>query len=288
MTTIQGRGFGLQVNADVLMMLLRVTLGVIFIIGGIKLAFLGETSALVASYINPAKGWISAVFADKITQTLGVSLGAFLRSQGLIEILLGVLMVLGLGSRIVAVILGLMFWSFTVANPVVGEIRLSRDIALMGLCFAVALSGGGAWSVDRRVWGTPSMWSQHRNTILLLMRLSLAYTLLASAIFASGPFANHLNTTLPVVVVLLLGVLLAVGVRPHWIMGLLGVWMLYVVGMSLAAKGFYFGLDSAKRELGFLLASVVYTLLGPDHWPWSQATSAPQAVVQNEYATSRA
>lgn len=278
------RGFGLQVNADLCMALLRVALGVIFIIGGIKLAFLGETSALVASYTNPDKGWLSPVFADKITQMLGVGIGPFLRTQGLIEIALGLLMALGIGTRVVAVIMGLMFWSFTVANPIAGEIRLSRDLALMGCCFAVALAGAGAWSLDGRFWQRRSTFASYRDGTLVLIRLSLAFTLLTSAVFASGPFANHLNTTLPIAMVLVMGALLAVGLRPHWIMGLLAVWMLYVVVTSIGAKGVYFGLDSAKRELGFLAAAVVYALLGPDRWAWLE--SQPSSATPTEYAES--
>ncbi len=269
------RGFGLHVDADFCVALLRVALGIIFIIGGIKLAFLGETSALVASYTNPDKGWLSPVFADKITQILGIGVGSFLRTQGLIEIALGLLMALGIGTRVVAVIMGLMFWTFAVANPIVGEIRLSRDLALMGCCFAVALAGVGAWSLDGRLWPRRLSFASSQDGTLVLIRLSLAFTLLTSAVFASGPFANHLNTTLPIVMVLVMGALLAVGLRPHWIMGFVALWMLYVVATSIGAKGFYFGLDSAKRELGFWVAAVVYALMGPDRWAWLEPLSSP-------------
>lgn len=54
--TLSGSCGRWQVRADVLMALLRMTLGVIFVVGGIKLAFLGDTTALVASYTDPAKG----------------------------------------------------------------------------------------------------------------------------------------------------------------------------------------------------------------------------------------
>jgi uncharacterized membrane protein YphA (DoxX/SURF4 family) len=269
-----------------LVALLRIALGVIFVVGGIKLAFLGDTAALAASYSDPAKGWIAPVFQDQITQRLGLSVGGFLRSQGLVEILLGGLMILGLGTRVVAVIVGLMLWSFAVANPVAGEIRLSRDIALMGLCGAVALAGAGVWSLDARVWQRPSTFAQRRDSVLLLIRLSLAYTLLASVVFVREPFANPLNTTLPVVLVGLMGVLLAVGVRPQWLMALLCVWMLYVLPAQMLAKGLFGGLDAAKRELGFLVAALVYLLLGPDRWIWPQTTPTRAPVAHPTHATS--
>jgi uncharacterized membrane protein YphA (DoxX/SURF4 family) len=264
----QTRRFGWHVNADVLMTLLRVALGAVFIIGGIKLAFLGDTSALAASYTNPQQGWIAPIFADKITQTLGVGVGPFLRLQGLVEIALGGLLALGLGTRIVAVAMGLMFWSFAVANPVAGEIRLSRDIALMGLCFAVALAAVNPRRAHGRLWQRRLTYTSHQDAILLLIRLSLAFTLLTSAVFASGPFANPLNTTLPIVAVFALGLFLVAGLRPHWIMGVVAAWMLYIILSRIGAKGVYFGLDSAKRELGFLAGAVVYAWLGPDRWAW--------------------
>jgi uncharacterized membrane protein YphA (DoxX/SURF4 family) len=261
---------------------------VIFVVGGIKLAFLGDTTALVASYTDPAKGWIAPVFQEQITQRLGLSVGVFLRSQGLLEIALGVLLILGLGTSLVALLIGLMFWSFTVANPVAGEIRLSRDLALMGCCFAVALSGTGAWSLDKRLWHRTSTFLPRRDGVLLLLRLSLAYPLVAAAVFSSGPFANPLNTTVPVVVVLLIGVLLAAGVYPRWVAGLLGLWMVYVVAASMLTQGAYFGLDAAKRELGLLVASLVYALLGSDRWAWPRPPSTAAAVMPPMAASATA
>lgn len=107
-----------------------------------------DAAALEAGYIDPATGWISAFFADQITGRLGLEIATFLRWQGLVDIALGALMIAGIFTPVVAILMALMFWSFTVANPVVGEIRLSRDLALAGLCIAVALAGAGTWSVD--------------------------------------------------------------------------------------------------------------------------------------------
>src|SRR5712691_11784695 len=75
----QDRRFGVRVRAEVLVALLRIALGVIFVVGGIKLALLGDTAALAASYSDLAKGWIAPVFQEQITQRLGLSVGGFLR-----------------------------------------------------------------------------------------------------------------------------------------------------------------------------------------------------------------
>ncbi len=252
--------------------ILRIALGVIFITGGYKLAFAPDRVALAASYTNPAKGWISPYFVDAITNGLGFEIGAFLAIQGWIEMLLGLLLVLGVLTPVVGVLVGFMFWSFTIANPIVGEIRLSRDIALMGLCLALAVAGPGAGSIDSLVRGKQEFYAERRDAVLLIIRFSLAYTLIASSLFSGGVMSNHLNTTIPVIFVLLLGVFLVIGVYPQWIMAIIFLWMLYIVPASWIAKGFFLGLDSAKREFGFLAGSFFYlfsgVITGPDCWAW--------------------
>lgn len=47
------------------------------------------------------------------------------------------MLILAIFAPVVVVLMRLMFWSFTVANSVVGEIRLSRDIVLMVICFVL-------------------------------------------------------------------------------------------------------------------------------------------------------
>ena len=272
MTLLDAR-FWKGFQSDHLMTMLRAALGFIFFIGGLKLAFptlfgVAGHEALAQGYINPAKGWISPFFAEKITELLGMSIGSFLQIQGWIEMLMGLVMILGVFTPMVAVSMGLMFWSFTVANPVVGEIRLSRDIALMGLCLAVALSGASTWSIDRRIRGQRFMFGERKDLLLLIFRLSLAYTLIASALFAGGVFNNHLNTTLPVVFVLLVGVLLGAGILPRWVMLLVAVWMLTLLPVNIFAKGLFSGLDSIKREIGLLAAALFYFISGPDRWSW--------------------
>ncbi|NIO06986.1 MAG: hypothetical protein GTO40_02945 [Deltaproteobacteria bacterium] len=260
-------------QSDHLITILRAALGVIFFIGGSKLAFptlfgVAGHEALAQGYINPAKGWISPFFAEKITDILGISIASFLQIQGWMEMVMGIVMILGIFTPMVAVTMGLMFWSFTVANPVVGEIRLSRDIALMGLCLAVALSGASSWSLDRKVLNKPFMFAERKDLVLLIARLSLAYTLVASALFPGGVFSNHLNNTLPTLLVFVVGALLAVGVLPRWVMVVVAIWMLTLLPVNIFAKGLFSGLDSTKRELGLLAAALFYFVSGPDRWTW--------------------
>ena len=169
-----------------------------------------------------------------------------------------------------------MLWSFTVAGPDAGAIRLSGDIALMGCSFAVALAGAGrverrqpAWVVQNKVRGSAG---------LFLCGDPLEPGLCPSCVVAllRRRFStNHLNATLPAPVLFFLGAILAVGVFPRWGMFVLFLWALCLVPASVVEKGIYFGLDSAKREIGFLAASFVYILAGPDRWAWLKAGRVP-------------
>ena len=264
-----------RLSSGGLLAFLRISLGAIFVIGGLKLAFPPDPAALVVSFVDPAKGFISPFFVGWITETLGLQIGAFLRIQGFLEISLGLLVMLGALVPIAGTIMGLMLWSFTVAGPDAGAIRLSGDIALMGCSFAVALAGAGGWSADSQPGLFKTRYEEVRDFFFVAIRLSLAYALLVSSLFSGGVFNNHLNATLPAPVLFFLGAILAVGVFPRWGMFVLFLWALCLVPASVVEKGIYFGLDSAKREIGFLAASFVYILAGPDRWAWLKAGRVP-------------
>lgn len=259
-------------DSSQILWILRVALGVVFLTGGAKLAMpalfgVADIETLANMYVDPTKGWIAPYFAHRITAGFGLEIGTFLQLQGWLEILLGLCMVIGVFTPMVAVMLGLMFWSFTVATPGLGQIRLSRDLALMGCSFAVALSGATAWSIDR--WRQqPDGFNERKDLILIILRLSITLTLVISAIFSGGVLNNPLNTTLPTLLVLILGLALGVGLQPRWVTAAVGLWLLAVVIGTLYSKGWLLGLDSVKREVGLLAAAIVYWKAGPDRWGW--------------------
>ncbi|MGI8538632.1 MAG: DoxX family protein [Rubrobacteraceae bacterium] len=216
--------------------------------------------------MDPESGWISPFFVDQITGRLGMSVETFLQFQGYFEIILGLLLIAGFFTPVIAVVVGLMFWSFAVANPVAGEIRLSRDVALAGLCFALVVAGPGRWSVDNAIRGGASWFSERRDAVLVVVRLSLAFTLLASALFTGGVMASHLNETLPMFVVFALGLLFAAGVAPRFAAAAFVLWMGVVIPLEIVGEGLLGGLDSIKREIGLLAGAIVYTLTGSDRF----------------------
>jgi len=242
--------------------LVRIGLGAVFVIGGAKLVFTGDWTALAAMYVDPAKGFISPFFAERIT-SFGIGIGTFLRWMGSVEILLGLSLIAGFLTSLSAVLMGLLLWTFPVASPVIpGEIRLSRDLALMGCCFGLAQMGGGKGSLDALFGIAPSFLEKQKDAISLTFRLSLAFTFITSSLFAGGPFDNVLNTFLPRPVLFLLGLLLAGGLFVRGVAGVTILWLAVVIVNALVAKGLLLGLDSIKRELGFIAVAGALLVLG--------------------------
>ena len=257
-----------RISVDHILAILRITLGLVLIIGGYKVAFPVDPVSLGQSYIDPQAGWISGFFHDLITTHTGLTIPEFLKLQGMAEMMLGMTLILGMFTSAVGILTALIFWGFVIANPSVGEIRLSRDIALMGISIAVALGGGGVFSMDGLMFRKRAPMSTSKDPLLAAIRFSLAFTLIVSAVFTEGLFANVLNSTIPVQLVLILGALFLVGLFPRWLSLIMLVWMGYLIGDSLLSKEFYPALDGVKREIAFMGASLVYLLLGPDRWSW--------------------
>lgn len=247
-------------SPDTQKLLLRVALGFVFIIAGFKITFPADASALVISYTNPEKGWISPYFASLITDTLGMEISNFLFYQGLLEMLLGVLLIFGLFTSFAAVIMGLLYWSFTIANPIAGEIRLSRDLALMAFSFALAYYGAGKYSIDKKL---SIFYREGKEEIVsLLLRFGLGFTLIVSSLFFGGVMNNPLNTTLPNIIVFILGSLLLLNIKVKWVSGIIGIWMLYAIGDVMLAKETLFkAFDGPKREIAFFIGTLILVMM---------------------------
>ncbi|MHC0430982.1 zf-HC2 domain-containing protein [Streptomyces sp. O3] len=278
---------------DTLVTALRVTLGTVFLIAGLKTVFpplveLADHTALADKFTQPVTGFIAPWLAERIT-SLGIPLDTFMLVKGIADTLMGLALIVGLGTRMNAAVIGLLLCGFTFAAPEAGGVRLARDLALAVLVLALVYTGPGRWSLDRRIaasrlclaeGGSPprralralfrseALPAAHRDRALLLLRIGLAIPLLTSAVFAGGPegiFDNPQNTLLPQPVLLLLGGALLLGLAPRYAMAAVAVLMAWLVVKGLVEHWFYPGLDGIKREIPMLAAAAVYALAGPDH-----------------------
>ena len=243
-------------NGDIQKLVLRLVLGFVFFISGYKIAFPSDPAALAASYADPSKGWISPYFVDWITNTLQLDVATYLMYQGYLEMLMGVALIFGLMSTLTAIGMGVLYWAFTVANPVAGEIRLSRDIALTFITFGLAYYGPGRYSLD---YGIKSLYRTGKEEVLLFaLRFGVGFTFVFSALFAGGVMANPLNSTIPTVIVFVLGVLLMANIKIKYVAGASILFLVFAIGDTMLAKESVFkAFDGTKRELAFLAAMLI-------------------------------
>lgn len=256
--------------APVGLAILRIALGVVLVVGGWKLAFPADSQALVASYTNQASGWIADYFGEWI-ESIGLTVLQFLTLLGWLEMTVGALLIVGFGTPVVAFLAGIMFFSFPIANPVAGMVRLARDVMLGGFALAVAFTGTGAWNLSALRGQVAEFRPEKKHFFLGTIRLATLYALVMAVLFPWGAGASPLNQTMVWWILLPATVLLGLNVGSRWIMALVGLWMLVVVSLGVlrgvGAQGFaglYWGLDAVKREVGLMAAASVYALLGPD------------------------
>jgi len=265
---------------------LRAALGLTFLVAGLKLIVPGpfglgdNRDELVASFTDPIKGFMAPWSVQFLTDH-GVTVSSGLFVQGVLEVLLAVGLLAGIATPRLAMVAATMLVMFTMLSPTGGQIRLSRDLALAAAAVALVLWGSGRWSVDgrylrhtknpdrrlARLTGlTAVARGGNRDRGLLIIRLGMVFSLGASALFASGVFANPMNTSLPQAILLIVAVVLAAGLGARYVMGGIAVWLVVIATGKLASTGLLIGTENVKREIALAVIATVYAAAGPDRW----------------------
>lgn len=272
-------------SVPTLSLLLRVGMGMVFVFGGwSKLAQLldpARSDAMVATYLGSA-GYIDAFFQRFLfSEGSGISPFAFLFALSAFEFLSGLLLIVGLLVRPLALLYGLLFWTFMIALPVVTApdavietkthlspafLVMIRDLALSGICFVLYRLGPGRWSIDECSLG-PAAHSGLASTkdageaVGLLLRLALAAPFVVGGLFHG---MDHIQTWATSAWILLpAGLFLISGIAPRLAGGaafLVVLWFIWTrtdLGAPLIAN-----LNAYKREFAFLAAAIVYATLG--------------------------
>ena len=264
-------------------LILRVGLGLIFIIGGLwKLSRLlsPDHSLAIVSKYTASNGYINQFFQDYLfTGWLGDIIGpwGFLTTLSTFELLSGVALVLGLMVKPLALIYMFLLWTFIVALPVhtvPGEAAASatfqapailvqiRDIALSGLMATLFMLGAGRASVDARIFGNIAISKQlNWNTLGLLTRLSMAAPLLVGGLFASTGAVPTFSTPGWLLLIGSLLLIAGIGVRAAGI--LVVMIMLWRMGNGISLDASLLDIvNSFKREFAFLAAGLILAMLG--------------------------
>jgi uncharacterized membrane protein YphA (DoxX/SURF4 family) len=264
-------------------LILRVGLGVVFIIGGLwklsRLLHPDEVGTILARY-TASNGYINQFFQDYLfTGWLGeiISPWGFMTALSTFELVSGLALIAGLMVRPLALIYMFLLWTFILALPVhtvPGEqsglptfqapamLVQIRDIALSGLMATLFMLGAGRASLDTRLFGAIATAKELQwNTLGLLMRLSLAAPLVVGGLFASTGAVPMFSTAGPILLVV--GLLLVLGVGVRAMGAVVVVVMLWRIGGGINLDNSVLDIvNSFKREFAFVAAGITLAILG--------------------------
>lgn len=276
-------GWANSYRPETIALLLRVGLGLVMFSGGLsKLSQLldpARRSAILELYWSPL-GYVNAFFDQFLfSGPLGGLLTPwlFLTTLSAFELLAGALLIAGFGVRPLALVWGLLFWSFVASLPVVTAagvdhelathrtpalLVLIRDIGLSGLFFTLFMIGPGRYSVDGRLIGPEATRrSLNWDALGLLVRLSVALPLLVGGTFHGYGHIQTFGMPAWLLVPVAFALVLNVGVR---VAGgatvLIMAWFLisnFDLDRSVIAN-----MNAVKREYAFFAAGVILAWCG--------------------------
>lgn len=273
----------INTDTDLVAMILRIGLGLVFMIGGLnKLSLLlgSGHDAMVTNYMG-SSGYINSLFQDYLFGGGDASSGflspsVFLTSLSAFELFCGIAFVLGWMVRPLSLFYGFLLWTFVVALPTSTVPQLTvevktytspammvqiRDITLSGFMFVLYNLGAGKFSVDntRRAF-TPKV---HWNSLGLLLRLSLAVSFVVGGFFHDyakiANFATPAFILAPLSLLLIFGTPLMTRVAGAVVVAIMLWFMVHKFSFD---KSLIANLNGFKREFAFIGAGSVLALYG--------------------------
>jgi uncharacterized membrane protein YphA (DoxX/SURF4 family) len=262
-------------------MILRIGLGLVFVIGGwnklYQLLDPSTEAAILASYMGTS-GYINQFFTDYLfSGALGTVLTPwlFLTTLSAFELVSGIMLVAGLLIRPLSLIWALLLWTFVFSLPVVTTPGVDalvktytspalfvqiRDVGLSGLFFMLYNLGSGRFSLDEKLNTGVAILEKSINRgwneMGLLLRVSLALPFLIAGFFHGFDYIQTFK--LPAIISLVLGIAILAGIQTRIIGSAVVLVMIYYIFQKLNIdKSFIANLNGFKRELGFLAAGVV-------------------------------
>lgn len=261
---------------------LRAGLGSVFIIGGVakleRLLTPEKANGIVEQYVGPL-GYINQTFLDWLfASPLGNVLTPwnFLTALSAFELLSGLMLVVGLMVRPLALLWALLLWSFVVSLPVVttpgfkppaatymspAEFVQIRDIALSGFFFALYNLGPGALGLDSNRYGLPPSLGRDWAPLGLLLRMSLGAVFLIGGFFSG--FSKIATFDMPAVLLVMIGLGLVGGVGTRLFAAAAAAILLWFMATKLSGATTVIGyLNAVKREFAMLAVSGALAAVG--------------------------
>lgn len=269
-------------NRDLTALILRIGLGLVFVIGGTsklsQLLSANLSDKIVDNYMGTS-GYINSLFQDWLfTGIPGSVLSAwgFLTALSAFELISGLMLIAGLLVRPLALVYSLLLWTFVIALPVMtvpGEsltvktytspalLVQVRDVGLSGMMFVLFMLGAGRHSIDH--YRVPFDSQMEWTTGGTILRLSLGLVLLVGGLFHGYAYIASFAT--PGILLTLLGLLLIVGpVSFCRVCGAITVVVMlwFMITKLNADKSLISNLNGFKREFAFAAAGIVMALYG--------------------------
>ena len=268
-----------QKNIDLAALILRVGLGLVFVIGGTsKLNLLLDSStqvAMVANYMGTT-GYINELFQDFLFSGGLLTPWGFLTALSAFELLSGIALILGFMVRPLALLYAFMLWSFVVSLPVdtvpgasVGVSTYTspaifvqiRDITLSGMMFVLFNLGAGFKSIDQRF--TQQVKHVDWDSLGLLLRFSLGLTFVVAGFFAGYAKIPSFATYQIILATIALLLIFADGpVIKAAAIACVAVMFWFILQKISMDKSLIANLNGFKREFALAAAGVVIAIFG--------------------------
>ena len=127
------------------LLLVRIPFGLFFFLAGV-----GKIRGGISNFASHAMGMVPSWMPPNLGS-------AYLRALPFAEIITGMMVILGLLTRVVGVVQTLMLTSFIIAlggvKPVPNTGPFHYNVIYLGIALMLALIGPGAWSVDEALFG---------------------------------------------------------------------------------------------------------------------------------------
>jgi len=263
-------------------LILRVGLGLVFVIGGMsKLSLLlgsATHDGMVANYMGTS-GYINTIFQQFLFPggTDGFfNPSVFLTALSAFEFFAGISLIVGFLVKPLALFYAFLMWTFVVSLPVLTvpgvEVTVKtytspalfvqvRDVALSGMFFALFNLGSGLMSVDNRFFKRPK--AVNWDILGLLLRFSLAMVFIVAGFFGGFAKIATFGTWQPLLAVI--GLLLIFGndkvVRGAGL-AVIAVMLWYMVQKLNMDKSIIGNLNGIKREFALGACGGVLLMLG--------------------------
>ncbi|MCW8876981.1 MAG: DoxX family membrane protein [Kangiellaceae bacterium] len=268
-----------QEQAETIALILRLGLGLVFVIGGwSKLSLLLNESTqagMVASYLGSA-GYVNQLFQDYLFANDRFTPWGFLTILSAFELITGVMFLGGVLIKPLSLFYAFLLWTFVVALPVETVTQIDteiktynspalfvqvRDVALSGLMLVLFNLGAGKNSLDSKYFNQSL--NRDWGSLGLLIRFSIALVFVVAGFFGMYPKIQTFDANLFLLATLSLLLVFSNG-RLFRVAAAMAAVIIFGFIMNKIAvdKSLIANLNSFKRELGLLAATIIMSWVG--------------------------